>query len=112
MFLIPFLVHHKVDKIFVSSGTSLSRSKHLVADLNIYEESFLNGFLNFYGDPKDYCFLALLPNYLEQKNSSLVYMINKFIEISSYKESGFVLNDFDLLAKTLKSLDYWNILIL
>ena len=100
-----FTNHHKLDKIFVSSGTSLSKSKHLVADLNIYEESFLNGFLNFYGDPKDYCFLALLPNYLEQKNSSLVYMINKFIEISSYKESGFVLNDFDLLAKTLKSLE-------
>ena len=42
--------------------------------------SFRKCFEFFYGPIKDFVFLGLLPSYLEQKNSSLVYMINDFIK--------------------------------
>ena len=54
--------------IFTSSGTTGTiTSNHLVADLQLYEESFLRGFQQFYGNPKDWTILALLPSYLERE---------------------------------------------
>ena len=51
-------------------------SLHYVADAALYQKSFTNGFRYFYGDPDQYCILALLPSYLERQGSSLVYMMN------------------------------------
>jgi phenylacetate-coenzyme A ligase PaaK-like adenylate-forming protein len=80
-------------RIFLSSGTTKqSPSKHYVNDISLYEESFLKGFNQFYGDPADYIFLCLLPGYLERSDSSLVYMFNKLMEISNKKENGSFLN--------------------
>ncbi len=91
--------------IFKSSGTtSQTRSHHFVTDINLYENSFINGFNLFFGDFSDYCFLALLPSYLEQGNSSLVYMINYFIEHSKCKDSGFYLYDFESLKNKIEKL--------
>jgi hypothetical protein len=45
---------------------------------------------------------ALLPNYLERSNSSLVYMIKSFIIKSYSTNSGFYLNDTEKLLKELK----------
>ena len=85
---------------FWSSGTTgKETSKHVVKDIALYERSFLNAFEYFFGDPKDYCFLALLPNYLEQKHSSLIYMMNKLISYSKYAESGFYLYNYEELYK-------------
>ncbi|MBP9549245.1 MAG: acyl transferase, partial [Chitinophagales bacterium] len=48
--------------VFESSGTTDSiTSKHPVANLKIYRQSILQTFKKFYGNPKDYCILALLP---------------------------------------------------
>ena len=55
-----------------------------VNDISIYESSFYQGFELFYGKPSDYCILALLPNYLERKGSSLVYMFDKLIQESQH----------------------------
>ena len=82
---------NNVIKTFLSSGTSLSkRSKHHLTDLNLYGSSFLNGFKKFYGDPKDWIILALLPSYQEQGDSSLIYMVDRLIKQSENKESGYL----------------------
>ena len=92
-------------KIFESSGTTGSTpSCHYVADTEIYERSFLNGFNLFYGNPKDYTILALLPSYLERGNSSLIYMADRLIHLSGKKESGFFLNEFEKLQSILLDL--------
>ena len=86
------LLKNKKEKItFLSSGTgNIKRSKHLVSDLSIYEKSFTKGFEHFYGKIENYCIQALLPSYLENKSSSLIYMINHFINSSKNKLSAFV----------------------
>ena len=112
---IPFLPIHffKTHSIFTgdicpafyfqSSGTTEDTlSKHYVADLSVYVQSFITCFNQFYGNPKDYCILGLLPNYLERQNSSLVYMTNHLIEASENPLSGFYLYDFEKLNKTLE----------
>lgn len=93
------------DKLFLSSGTTgMSPSRHFVADISLYEKSFLKGFQYFYGDPEEYCFLALLPSYLEREGSSLVYMMEKLISYSKHKESGFYLNNYPELVDNLVQL--------
>jgi hypothetical protein len=88
---------------FTSSGTTGSEpSKHMVADISLYEKSFRKGFELFYGDIRQYCILALLPSYLEREGSSLVYMVDDLIKSSQNPESGFYLHNMDDLATTLK----------
>lgn len=94
------------EAIFESSGTTqLVKSKHFVKSVNLYSQSFLLGFEKFYGPITNYCILGLLPSYLEQKSSSLVFMTNELIQKSNHPHSGFYLNEFDLLAKTLIKLE-------
>lgn len=77
-------------QVFLSSGTSgMERSKHYVSDIKLYEESFRNCFKLFYGDVKKYHILAFLPSYYENKNSSLLYMVNDLMKRSRKKESRF-----------------------
>jgi hypothetical protein len=84
----------KSDLHFQSSGTgNTGRSQHFVADKQWYEDSFLLGFTHFFGPIQDYVVLALLPNYLEQGDSSLVYMVNGLIQQSGQDLSGFLLNE-------------------
>ena len=99
----------KVEKVFTSSGTTGSLvSKHHITDLSLYKSSFKTGFQHFYGCIDDYVILALLPSYLEREGSSLVYMVNDMIEQSNHPKSGFYLDNFDELAKTLNVLDSEN----
>ncbi|MGZ3864530.1 MAG: LuxE/PaaK family acyltransferase [Bacteroidia bacterium] len=91
--------------VFTSSGTSQTgTSSHFVHDTGIYEQSFLTAFELFYGKPSQYCFLALLPSYLERKGSSLVYMAQKLVELSGNEKSGFYLDNLDDLVKTIAEL--------
>jgi len=94
---------------FTSSGTTGNEtSTHFVADTTLYEESFLRCFRQFVGNPKDYAILALLPSYLEQGNSSLVYMLNELIVQSGNPDSGFYLYNFNKFADKIKLLDARN----
>ncbi|WP_417784945.1 acyl transferase [Tenacibaculum sp.] len=96
----------EIQETFTSSGTTGSTtSKHLVTDLSWYETSYLKGFEHFYGNIEDYVVLALLPNYLERKGSSLIYMVDDLIKLSKHPESGFYLNNLDELAQKLTYLD-------
>lgn len=91
---------------FTSSGTTGSTtSRHPVADLEIYRESFRKGFENFYGPVSGYRILALLPGYLEREGSSLVLMVDELIKLSGHPESGFFLHDQERLYNTLLELE-------
>jgi len=82
------------DLHFQSSGTgNEGRSQHFVADKSWYETSFTLGFHHFFGPVEAYTILALLPNYLEQGSSSLVYMVDSLIKQSRQPLSGFLLNN-------------------
>lgn len=93
-------------QIFTSSGTTGSQvSRHLVASLDLYEQSFLKCFEQFYGPVHEYRVLALLPAYLERKGSSLVYMADKMIQLSDHTDSGFFLDDLTSLKTLLLEKD-------
>ena len=99
-------IGEKPTTLFESSGTTGDVvSKHWVADTHLYEESFLHCFDNFYGSPTNYCIIGLLPSYLERQHSSLVYMVNKLIQVSGHPQSGFYLNEFEKLDTVLKQLE-------
>lgn len=89
--------------VFTSSGTTGGgASKHYVADISVYEQSFLECFRQFYGTPSNYCVLALLPGYVQRQSSSLVYMANRLIEESGHSYSGFYLHDLEGLSDKMR----------
>ncbi|MFD2744550.1 MULTISPECIES: acyl transferase [Sphingobacterium] len=91
--------------IFQSSGTTGSvTSKHLVADLEIYERSYNAAFQQFYGNPAEIAILALLPSYQEREGSSLIYMVDDLISQSHVPQSGYFLSNYQSLAETLSTL--------
>jgi hypothetical protein len=88
--------------IFESSGTTgKNTSRHLIKSLQLYQKSFVKGFNLFYGNPAKWCFLGLLPGYLERENSSLIEMVNELIKKSNNSYSGFYLHDHEKLYKAL-----------
>lgn len=110
---ITFFKNHQIihkdfqsELIFKSSGTTgMERSQHFVVAPLLYEKSFLEGFKHFFGDPKDYTILALLPSYQEQQFSSLVYMVERLIKESQNAKSGFYLHKDDELIQNLEEWD-------
>lgn len=91
--------------VFESSGTTGQKpSRHYVSDLQFYEAHSKQVFEQIYGSLTDYHVLALLPSYLERNNSSLVYMVQRFIYHSYSPSSGFYLNNTQELLKKLKKL--------
>ena len=97
--------NEKAEKTFISSGTSGEKSKHLIADLSLYERSFLETFKKFYGEINDYCLIALLPSYQANKQSSLIYMIDRLLEINQHEKSGYYLQDYPKLSSTIEDLE-------
>lgn len=96
----------KYDRIFTSSGTTgMEKSTHYISDIRLYEESFLNCFELFFGIPDQYILIALLPSYLEQENSSLVYMADKLIRSTGHPESGFYLQHNEEMTKIIENAD-------
>jgi len=92
--------------VFTSSGTTGQiASQHHIYDVEIYKRSYLSAFEHFYGDIGNYCILALLPSYLERSGSSLVYMVDDLIKRSGNSNSGFYLDEIDLLIETLEKVD-------
>ena len=79
--------------IFKSSGTTgQNRSQHLVEEVKIYEQSFFKAYELLVGKPEDQVILALLPSYVEQGESSLVYMVEQLVQATKNELSGFLLN--------------------
>lgn len=91
------------EAVFLSSGTTGSeRSSHHVADLGIYDRSLTEGFNIFFGNPKEYCILGLLPSYIDRSNASLAYMARKLMELSGHPDNGFYLDRLTSLSKVLR----------
>ncbi len=117
---IGFFKTHKIitgdthtDHFFKSSGTTgMERSTHYIKDIKLYEESFLHGFKHFFGDISKFTILALLPNYIEQKDSSLIYMVSKLIELTKDTDSGFYLNNYAELHEKLKKTRNKNVILI
>ena len=85
---------HQAQKVFKSSGTAgMQRSKHYVADLGLYERSFLPTYQHFFGALNTQIIYALLPNYVSQGDSSLIYMVDKLIQQTEDSLSGYYLEN-------------------
>ena len=92
---------------FKSSGTTGQiRSQHHVHNGFFYDEMSEKGFSFIIGNPSDYCWLCLLPGYMERGDSSLVHMCKHFTQISKYEASGFYLDDFEGLNQQIQLLEY------
>jgi hypothetical protein len=86
---------------FLSSGTTgMTRSRHLIAQPEMYRRSFESTYRRFIGDPKDQVILALLPNYEEQGNSSLIFMVDHLIKMTGHPLSGFLLKDLKAVKRS------------
>ncbi|MFB9864941.1 acyl transferase [Rufibacter immobilis] len=80
--------------IFKSSGTTLQqRSQHVVADAEFYKKHAQALFEETYSVLKECVVLALLPSYLEQGDSSLVMMVDHFIQATGQTQEGFYLRN-------------------
>jgi phenylacetate-coenzyme A ligase PaaK-like adenylate-forming protein len=87
---IEFFKNHEIktgswqeEQIFMSSGTTgQERSRHFIRDLDFYKTIATRIFEQKYGPLDQYAFLAFLPSYQENSHSSLIFMINHFIEKS------------------------------
>ena len=87
---------------FLSSGTTLQqRSRHLVRAPALYRENAARIFEQCYGPLTSWIFLALLPSYLEQGNSSLVAMVEYFARQSGQGQPAFFLRDHAALRAAL-----------
>ncbi|MCC6384645.1 MAG: acyl transferase [Bacteroidia bacterium] len=90
--------------IFFSSGTSSAlRSRHVVFNSDWYKTVSVKAFESFYGQVNKFCFLALLPSYLEHHDSSLVFMMNHFMSLSKKPGNQFCLNDYRQLLNYFKN---------
>lgn len=85
--------------IFKSSGTGGERSKHYITDTSLYERSFNAIYETQIGPPEEQVILALLPNYIEQGESSLVYMVDHLIQRTQSELSGFYLDNLNDLIR-------------
>jgi hypothetical protein len=91
---------------FESSGTTGQiPAKHAVCDPGFYQLNSLNAFNQLFGSITDYHIFALLPSYLERNTSSLVFMMDHFIQESKSEFSGFFLNQYaELLSQIQEAL--------
>ncbi len=93
---------HPVEAIFESSGTTGQiRSRHSLTHLSFYHQVSQHIFEQRFGPLSSYHIMALLPSYLERKNASLVAMADHFIRKSGSPHSGFYLDDYESLLRTL-----------
>ncbi|MDW3210200.1 MAG: acyl transferase [Reichenbachiella sp.] len=108
---IDFFKSHQVrtdnweeQEVYLSSGTTGSeRSKHYIEDPSFYLSNAELIFEQLYGSLSAYQFFALLPSYQEQGHSSLVKMVDHFINKGvKGREGGFYLNRLDDLLYDLQ----------
>ncbi len=89
-------------EVFLSSGTTLAqRSQHFVRDSGLYHANAARIFEATYGPLSGWTFLALLPSYLEQGQSSLVAMVAHFARLSGQAQPAFFLHDHAALRRAL-----------
>jgi len=99
------------ETVFKSSGTAqTSDSQHFVRDLDWYFKLSLSIFEEEIGELDDFVLLALLPNYLEKGNSSLIAMLQFFMQ-KTKKGSDFYLYDFEVLRSKILEHQQQNVIL-
>ena len=87
----------KPELTFKSSGTgSMARSRHHVADLQIYRRAILQGF-SAYFNTTDFTLLCYAPGYSENPDSSLLWMLKYLVGLDKKSLSRFLPLDEPLL---------------
>ena len=74
-------------------------------DLDFYKNVSRKIFVDCFGEIENSVILGLLPSYLERQNSSLVFMVDWFVQLSGHPSSGFYLNEYQSLMTMLQALD-------
>ncbi|MDP1728563.1 MAG: acyl transferase [Bacteroidota bacterium] len=98
-----------IQKVFSSSATGgMGQSKHYITDLNIYIKSFVSGFERVFGKTENFCFMALLPSYLDREGSSLIYMVQHLMNLSKHPLNGFFLYEHKTLSERMEQLERMN----
>lgn len=87
-----------------STTTGSTPSLHHLSQPYTYQKSYLTAFKHFYGNPEDYEFLFLLPNYLERSGSSLVTMAEGLAHFNTPDFNRYFLYNFEQLASTILQL--------
>jgi len=88
--------------VFESSGTTqIISSKHHIQDVEFYHLHAKHLFESSFGTLSGKTILALLPSYLERQGSSLVNMVDSFIQTSQSAKSGFYLYNMEELVQLL-----------
>ncbi len=89
---------------FTSSGTtSHTPSRHPLYRPDFYRQNSLYIFEKYFKKSiADFRILALLPSYLERKSSSLVHMVQDWMDFSPQLGHAFFLHDMDGLLATLR----------
>jgi hypothetical protein len=83
----------EIEQTFKSSGTGGDRSRHLVEKIELYHKSFEITYRNQLGNPEEQVIIALLPNYVSQGESSLIYMVDNLIKLTKNPISGYYLEN-------------------
>ena len=109
---LEFFKHHSIlstaqlpEMVFRSSGTGGLRSQHWLTDVSLYRKSSLAGFEYFYGDVSKFALLALLPDYIERGDASLVFMMEHLIKTGGNPLSGFYLRNYQQLTEVILQLE-------
>lgn len=90
------------EEVFTSSATTgMTPARHAMQSLALYEQAFRASFRSFYGSPEGWSLYALLPNYLQRKGSSLVYMADRLI--GDCGSGGFFLHNYEELLRTMEA---------
>jgi hypothetical protein len=93
------------EAVFTSSGTTATiSSRHAIHNLRFYLDNAARCFSFFYGDPYDYVILALLPSYVERGGSSLIAMVEDFVDRSKSTAAGFYHNNHKGFLDSLENL--------
>ena len=88
------------EKVFTSSGTTGTvTSSHYVRSVDFYLAHATQLFERVFGPLTDYHLLALLPGYGERAGSSLLVMIEHFIQRTGSSYSGYYLHNHDDLIR-------------
>lgn len=90
--------------IFKSSATTnKGRSLHYVDNLLWYQEVAVQIFEQHFGSIEGKLITALLPGYLDRGESSLIYMVNHFMQQSQHPANGFFPEQYQALQYVIEN---------
>ncbi|MGB0430965.1 MAG: acyl transferase [Bacteroidia bacterium] len=98
-----YIGKHEPELNFKSSGTvnTLKRSTHYIDTINRYESALKNCFSDFFTLNKRMTLFGVLPGYVENEKSSLIFMLEQLKQLELIDIKGYYLNNYSELIKDL-----------